>query len=176
MWLGQGLLNPMLTISSLGPSGLGNIYWAVGGVLSSGTWPATLRALYFPIRTAREALCSQFWWYNGAAVSGNVDAGIYSLGGRKLASTGSVAQAGTNAVQLADVTNFWLPPGAYYLALVVDNTTATMFRLAPNLVPLRSTGAAQQLLAGLPLPTTFTAAALASAYAPAFGVTGGAVV
>lgn len=106
-------------------------YQASNGVglaaTSSRTWTVTDEAQLYPFRLGYPETITKLWIYNGATVSGNFDIGIYDAEGTRIVSAGSTAQAGTNAVQSVDITDTLLGPGIYYMALVFDNTTATLF-------------------------------------------------
>lgn len=88
-------------------------------------------AIYVPLAIRSPFLIRKFWWANGATAAGNVDGGIYSVGGAKLASTGSTAQAGTNAIQSAAPSggSFLLTPGSYVLGLSASSSTATFMSI-----------------------------------------------
>lgn len=129
--------------------------------LGSGSWPSANQAIYIPILIPLPFVIKQFFVLNGGTVSGNLDLGIYDYGLSKKISTGSTAQSGTSTRQLVNVTDTAFPPGRYYLAIAVDNTTAQFLQVniqAPN--PHRMFGVAQQASA-FPLPSTATLAALA---------------
>lgn len=129
-------------------------------------------ARYFPLRLSAPFLVVKFWWLNGASVSGNVDIGIYSASGTRLARTGSTAQSGTTAVQsVALGTPFLLMPDLYYLAWCADNTTATMLlsTLTNGVSDARRMGMYTQT-AAFSLPTTATFAAATSGRVPVVGI------
>src|SRR2546428_13019380 len=70
-----------------------------GGAPVSAVWPAANLILYIPLYVAAPGLAQGLFWQNGAAVAGNVELAIYDEDGNKLATTGLVAAAGTNAPQ-----------------------------------------------------------------------------
>jgi hypothetical protein len=95
----------------------------------SAVWGSANRAIYYPVRIPRSQLIARLFWANGATVSGNVDAGVYTETGVRLVSTGSTAQAGTLAIQEVAITPRFLQAGwVVYLALVLDNTTGAIIR------------------------------------------------
>jgi hypothetical protein len=63
----------------------------------------------------------------------------------------------------------YLPRGRYYMALVLDNTAATILKSQPTLVVVKSMGVAQEASA-FPLPSTATPAVLASSQVPWCGI------
>ena len=103
--------------------------------------------------------------FNGSTASGNIDVGIYDLGGAKLVSIGSTAQAGTSAYQVFDITDTTLYPGQYYMAVAMDGTTGTLVRWSPGAQECRNL-AMQQMASAFPLPATATFASVASSYIP----------
>lgn len=152
------------SLESLGPTvGLLNSY-------SSAVWPSANLAIFIPFRLAVPQIATRLFWSNGGTVSGNVDAGLYSEDGTRLISTGSTAQAGVSAIQTVDITDTLLGLGSFYLALAVDNVTATIARL------VFSTAAANKVLglaeqaAAFALPANATFATVGQAYIPLVGV------
>src|SRR5689334_23396390 len=93
-------------ITSLGP----HLPSIAGLSVGSAVWPTANLAIYCPFRIGTSRLARKLYWVNGAAVSGNVDCGIYDVAGRKLVSAGSTAQTGTTAVQSVDITDTMLGP------------------------------------------------------------------
>lgn len=153
------------TLNSLAVESIGRVTTGPG----SNAWPTSNLAILAPCRLGNLVLVTKLWVLNGAAASGNLDIGIYDQYGNRLVSTGSTAMSGTSAIQLIDVTDTWLPPGFYRLALAVDNTTAAISAAAANLAAhLQATGFTQAATS-FPLPATITPAAFTGAHAPFFG-------
>lgn len=152
-----------IAIPSFGPSSLG----AFGrlGTFASGTFPAANAAIYMPFRTSATVVIATIEVLNGAAVSGNVDVGIYDEAQRRLVSSGSTAQAGTNVIQVFNITDTPLAPGLFYMALACDNTTATFIRTAAPVYETRPLGMAQQASA-FALPATATMALMTVTFLP----------
>lgn len=141
-------------------------------VLASMTWVANL-ALYVPIAIPFQFLLSRFWWVNGSSVAANVDVGVYTPSGARLASTGSTAQSGASVLQYAAPSGgaILLSPGQYYLAWAGSGTTNAVFgTTAETAIALRIAGCLQQATA-LPLPASMTAAAVSNAVLPLCGIT-----
>ena len=124
---------------------------------SSAVWHSNSGdGIYTPIYLHRRMLVKKLYAFNGATVSGNCcialyssanwDGGAparfgsysYSVPSTRLATSGSVAQSGTNAWQAFDVTDVLLDPGLYWLAYALDNATSTVTRLASIAVPASS--------------------------------------
>lgn len=137
---------------------------------ASATWPAANRAIYMPVYLTADGTCTQLWTMNGATALGNLDIGIFDSAGTKLFSSGAVAQSGTNTIQPVDITDQWLPAGAYYIGLSHSTNTGTYFRYATGTVILRTLGLVQQATSH-PLPASITPAAVASGYWPICGLT-----
>lgn len=147
--------------------------------IASAVWTTTRRVIYTPINMPSAFTAEGFMWWNGTAVSGNVDCGLFSsvdgLPADKLASTGSTAQSGTSSWQFtAAASPVALPAGQYFLALMLDNTTGRIFRWAITTFGsyLRLTGACMETMgAGSTLPSTATPATFGSTNAlPIFGM------
>lgn len=141
------------------------------GSPASGAYPASNRAIYIPFRIEIDITVAKLFCLNGATASGNIDMGIYRGNGERVITTDSIAQVGTNVIQEFGIADTKLAPGSYYLAVAMDNTTGTLFRVQTgNLQQLRPTGVAQQA-AAFALPSSFTLAAIASNYLPIIGLT-----
>lgn len=128
-------------------------------VLATGTLTANKANLSL-VRVGKPVTVNGITFYVAAA-SGNADVGVYSWDGTtatRLASSGSTAVAGTAANQrIALGAAVTLLPGAnYYLALALDNATATIGRFGTLAPPA---GAGNKLISktvSFPLPTTLT--------------------
>lgn len=146
-------------------------FYGAWTTFGSATWPSANLAIGYPFVLPEPRTALQMWVFNGSAVSGNIDAGIYTAAGAKLVSMGSTAQSGTSTLQLLNITDTVLPANTLlYAWLAVDNTTATITRLAGG-VSLAQTGGTGvvQMASAFALPSTVTPAAIASNYIPAFG-------
>jgi hypothetical protein len=163
---------PGVTLTPYHPASLGY----QSAALTSATWPSANRAYYYPFRLAHAYVLTHLFIENGSEVSGNFDLGIYTVDGRRLASTGSTAQSGVSAPQSVAV-SLTLGPGVFYLAAAFDNTTATVQQTALNAIAaLRPAGVFLQASA-FPLPATATFANLGtSSFVPMIGATGRSVL
>lgn len=94
----------------------------------SAVWPGVNAVIVLPFSLPYAATFSRVSWFNGAAVSGNLDVGIYNEDGTKIVTNGSVAQAGISTIQVVNLTSTPLAAGSYLFAMVFDNTTAQMTR------------------------------------------------
>lgn len=150
---GQPTTGP--TISIFDPcccSGLGRY---TGSVASTAVaWASANRAIYYPFVVTETVTALQIGVANGAA-SGNADVGIYDVYGNRLVSTGSTGLTGT--VQGFNIADTVLTPGDYYLALNVDNTTATIIAPAAlDAVAMRCSGIQEQAVGAVTLPNPAT--------------------
>lgn len=150
-------------------------YRAIAGTSpsTSTVWPAANRAVYIPFSLAYSYTVRRVFWSNGAVVSGNVDAGVYSRTGTRLASCGSTAQAGTTDIQYSAslASPLTLAAGDYFFGLAYSSATATC--LSSTQVTAangRGMGLYQQA-AAFALPATATFAAWASTVYPMCGIT-----
>lgn len=138
--------------------------------LTSNVWPANNRAFYVPIRTDVTTTYARGVVINGTNATGNADVGIYNAAGSRLASSGSTARTGTTALDFYPTTDLVLPPGFYYLGLVLSSTTGQVQNLVPATVALaRATGTLQEDLGGTTLPSSMTGVSVTSAFIPIFG-------
>lgn len=139
---------------------------------TSGTWSATNRIIYVPFFLSQGATVYRYFWLNGATVgTNNFQVGVYDHAFNAINRGTSTLSAGTaNLCQFDNITDYYLSPGTYYMAMWGSGTTATVFRVdALSQVPL---GIYYETNAG-GLPTTGTPADPAvavSAYCPIFGL------
>lgn len=138
------------------------------------TWPVASKALYVPVVVERSVVAYQIA-VTVAVQSGNLDVGIYTEDGSRLISSGSTA-VGAAGVQAVNITDTTLPPGGYFLAMAVDNTTASFVRLSvPPALALRAAGMREQATA-FALPSTATFANVAAAYLPNISIATAATI
>lgn len=144
--------NPNKTIiQSHGPAGL------IGDMLSSGSsaqvWQTTNRAIFMPIFLEYPVL-AQAMAVRVSVQSGNLDVGIYTLAGAKIVTSGTTAVAAAG-LQILDIADTWLAAGTYFLALSVNNTTASFFGSAQTDEVAVVCGV-QQMNSAFVLPATAT--------------------
>lgn len=162
---------------SIGPLAENLAEWqaiGVGGPTST-VWPAANLALYYPVYLEAPLTLNQFAWYNGSAVAGTVDMGIFDELGNKIASTGATAQAGTTAPQAVTITGgLTVGPGQYWLGMLCSSGTAQINRLtmSGSLTGIcEAMGVVQQAVGAATLPATFTPAAPGQDYVPCMAMT-----
>lgn len=102
--------------------------WSLGaGILqtvSGLAWPAANRAEFVPFRVPYPVTVYKLACGTGTANTGNFDLGIYDANGTRLVSTGSTPKTTAGVERIIDVTDTFLLPGLYYLAMAVDGTAA----------------------------------------------------
>lgn len=144
-----------ILIASAGPESIGTELTAcTHSAPASNTWPSANIAYFIPFVVYQPFIAVMMSIYNGVAVSGNVDVGIYDDQGNKIVSKGSTAQAGTSSIQKFDITDTTLRPGAYFMACVLDNTTGTNYRWTGQGVA--AAYGVYNMAAAFPLPTSAT--------------------
>lgn len=141
---------------------------SISATPASLAYPASNDAIFVPVTVKQTVLIKRLYSLNGTSANNNIDVGIYTKGGTRVVSSGSTAQSGTNAPQFYDVTDLTLSPGLYYLAVAMDGTSGTLFRLAPGLHILQLLGVAKQATA-FALPATATFATPTANYLPVIG-------
>lgn len=152
-------------ISSLSRECLGaELQMFNAGALASSQTFVVNTCVYQPLAIRSPFLVRKFWWANGATAAGNVDAGIYSVGGARLASTGSTAQSGTNVIQSAAPSggSLLLTPGSYVLGLGWSLTTTSFMALANTLARCKETFGCCHQGSTFPLPDPMTRATATS--------------
>lgn len=159
------LINPFSNNACAGEMSITN------NLVVSNTYPATNRALGYMICLSDYYLVRKVWWCNGTtATTDSADVAVYNEAGTtRLVAAGSTAIATANVVQEVDVTDTLLPPGRYWVVYNQNGTTATP--MGTNVIAGGARVAGWAQFAGaVPLGTTFTPAAVASAVVPYFGI------
>src|SRR5579872_5172234 len=114
---------PLVTIIPKSIESLGPLIMNTGAINgASATWPTANLAIFVPFYVAKTIVVKNMFSVNGSAVSGNIDVGIYDIGGNKIISKGSTAQANTSGIQPFSITATELGAGIYYMAIAMDNT------------------------------------------------------
>ncbi len=142
------------------------------GAPASAVYPIANHAIYVPFYLTVPSVFQRACWHNGATVSGNIDIGIYGAKGTRIASIGSTAQVGTNSGQSAAFSSpVQLGAGLYFIALAMDNTTATLFIMGWGGLPFCIGAGIFQQASAFPLPATATFALPTQDFLPKFGIT-----
>ena len=100
-------------------------------------------------------------------IPGHMDMGIYDQKGNRIVSGGSTAISAGTGPKKVDITDTYLNPGTYFLAVAMDNTTVAVAQSAMNTEPQRVLGV-QQMASAFALPAVATFANPTSAYVPQF--------
>lgn len=146
---------------------------ALNANFGNGAWPLANWVFYLPFVLYGHTPFTHANMWIGTP-SGNIDIGLYSEDGTRLASTGSVAAAGTTRQVIALTAAIVAPPGRYYAAATADNTTLQVSRTFSTtaLENLLTTGILNETTGGFGLPATATFAKPTQAFAPRIGLTG----
>jgi phage tail sheath gpL-like len=139
-------------------------------VTGSAVWPTASLSILIPVWLPEQIIVAQLGWVNGSVVSGNVDMGIYNQDGVLLLSTGSTAGSGTSALQLVNVTDTPIGPGLVYMALAVDNITATIERTNTGSVLTVACVGLVQVASNFPLAANVTFAVITNDYIHHMGI------
>lgn len=92
---------------------------------ANGTWPAADRGIFIPFEVWSPIVVVQMAWNNGGTIANtSADVGIYDLAGNRKVHSGSIALAGANAIQIADITDTVLLPGIYLKAMTLTGSGA----------------------------------------------------
>jgi hypothetical protein len=180
MWP-RNQLQPLVTIHTLSAECLGNFLEDIdneqfGSGISSLVFPSANRAIFLPFAVFTNIKPLSMFVINGATAAGNIDVGIYSLGGTKLWSNGGTAQSGTSAIQSFSVTGLELSPGTYYFAVAESSTSATLYRGSTGTLSYDKMTGLAQMATAYPLPASATLATATSDYIPIVGLTTRSVI
>lgn len=125
--------------------------------ITSTAWQAGTSALVAPVRVRKRMTVKKLYAYNGAAVSGNCDIGLYSyvppvttmgvgivglIGSgvalNPLTRAGSTAQSGTSTWQIFNTPDIDIAAGTYCLVYIIGNTSGRlmMHDVAPGAAEL----------------------------------------
>lgn len=147
-------------MGAIGPFSTGQVlgdYARCGRLIgATAVWGAANGAYYQPFTIDEHQTITQLAWFNGTAVSGNCDIGVYDWAGTRLVSIGSTAQSGTSTVQAVNIADTALSPGDYYLGMSMDNVTGQVFRLSIHHSLCIAAGMKVQATGAFPLPATAT--------------------
>lgn len=142
-----------------------------GGTASSAAWGLANRAIFVPLHLSGPyTIRRMFFGVGTTGGTNNADIGLYDLAGNKLVSSGSTLVGTASTIQYLDVTDTTVGPGSYYLALVMNGTTATFQRQGYTNEMGKYTGALV-MTSAFALPATATYAALAGVNVPIIGIT-----
>lgn len=133
---------------------------------TSNAWGTNNLALYIPVEIYYPVTIVKMSINNGSTVNGNIDLGIYDVGGAKLVSKGSTAQSGTSAIQTLDITDTLLLPGLYYMGVAFSSTTGTCAGWNGLNTQIMQQAGIYQQASGFALPATATFATFTGTIVP----------
>jgi hypothetical protein len=113
-----------------------------------------------PFTVTRNFTVATVFWYNGSAVAGSVQVGVYDSSFNLVFACTPASQAGVNALQLVSVTPALLIPGQYFLALGASLSTATFFRSSLSVTNRYRALGALQATASFPMPASVSPVAV----------------
>lgn len=156
----DGLLTPSLLalggmIGSLGPlSHCGPEMIRHQGNGSAQAWNSADRAVFVPFSVETTLTVYQIAWLNGT-VSGNIDVGIYDDAQTLLVAYGTGnGQSGASVPQFADVADTSLPPGTYYMAMVLNNASGQIYCWKTGNHVIQASLGIKEQASAYPLPST----------------------
>jgi hypothetical protein len=156
------------SIHTLSAESLG--YGLILGSPANAAYPASNDAIFIPVTLYRPALVTRLFVANGNVTSGSMDMGIYTLDGSRIVSFGVMTtQTGTQVLQFFNITDTYLSPGKYYMAIVINNGTATLRRYNVSIIREQMYGVLKATSAA-PLPASVTFATMTAAYIPSMGM------
>ncbi len=168
-----GYVRTPCAISNYGETLLGDFARYTVTAYSASAWTTANTAVFCPF-TVPWAFLAKKMGVQVTTQSGNMDIGIYDEKGTRLVSMGSQA-VGAAGVQTFDITDTWLLPGTYFMAMNVD-TTAAFFQGVPAASVLTGTGRTlfllQQAVGAVALPNPATYASFVARTVPLMLVTG----
>jgi hypothetical protein len=143
-----------------------------GSSYGSTAWPTANTGYFMPMVIPWQYKLVRFFWGNGSAAS-NMDVGIYTRGGVRLASTGAVAQTPASDLQYAAPAGgiVLLDPGEYFLAISNSGTTNRGYATAGMTATEARLQGAYQMASAHALPATATFADWSSSFWPLCGIT-----
>jgi hypothetical protein len=139
---------------------------------TSSNAPGGSQAYYVPVEVPFPVTIYQAIARNGSVVSGNLDIALYDEQLNKLVGTGSTAQAGTNTLQVFNITDTPISRGTYYCGFAIDNGTGTLHTLGAAVPGQAAQGCGVQVANAvypLPNPATFPGGAAGATLVPVFG-------
>jgi len=165
-WPGGQFTPEKAILATMGlSSAIGRTAIVVGSTPSAGAWPAANRALFIPVELEFPATAYQMSFVVGTQ-SGNYDIGIYDELFNALYRKGSTAVPAAG-LGLVDITDTVLVPGVYFIAMNVDNVTATFNRNNFGAdVMYRAAGMNQQAVGAVTLPNPPTPVGATAPFVP----------
>lgn len=154
----------------------GDLYGNFAGIVLANTgtstvWPAIDLAIFQLVCTPVPLTIAQLFVNNGAAIFGNIDVGLYALDGTRIVSSGSTAQSGASSMQVFNVTDTPIGPGAYYMAVALNTTTGTVAAQVLGSAQIGQLMGLAEQTSAFALPANATLATSTRLLAPFLGAT-----
>lgn len=154
-----------------------------GSLLSSGSAAAGSAALssqvarFFPWTIEIATLIVKGFCLNGTTATGNTDVGVYDHEFNLIVASGATAQSGTSVIQEFDITDTWLDPGRYWMA-IVNSSTGTAFArsIADEIMLGTAVFLVQTGQSSLPSPASPSRTTEATVIMPIFGFSTSTVI
>lgn len=145
---------------------------AIGGTApASAVWPTANKAFYYPVIIPAPIVVQRMWVATGATGgTNNRSLGIYTEAGVQIAVTANTLAGTANQVQFITIGPLTLGPGAYYLGISQNGTSAAVFRNAASIGATSVTTGIVEQVTAYPLPATATFADLSAGFLPIFGI------
>ena len=106
---------------------------AAATAASTSTWQTANSGLFYGLTLTTETTFGTAWVSNGTVASGSLDIALYGATFSRVASTGSSLMSGTEGTQnIALSSSYTAAPGNYWIALAVNNTSATFNVMSPG--------------------------------------------
>ena len=141
-------------------------------------WAEVNRVIYVPLLLTHPFSLVRFWWANGTTLSGQIEVGLYSASGTRLATTGSIGGGVAAGTQSAAPTagTIVLAPGFYRLAVTVNQINRRLLKFSSTVQNFRKLNVYEELTGGFGLPATATLGTNLSAWVPVFGISEHALI
>ena len=146
-----------LHVGSISPYSQCSVGTSVLPAPAAAAWPSANRAYFVPFRLPIAVTVYKMACGTGTGTTGNFDLGIYDSFGNRLVSTGSTAKTTASSERIVDVTDTFLLPGFYYLAMVTDGVTNYVQVVFNNLGKTKLAGI-REMATAFALPATATLA------------------
>jgi hypothetical protein len=120
-------------------------YQRANNFVTSTAWPLSGLGIYVPVTVEQPCTFKKMTVLNGVTLNGTLGVGIYDESFNRLTSVAAATQTGASVTQTLDIADITVPPGIYYLMMVVASATATyMCAGSQTALSLRTCGVLEQ--------------------------------
>lgn len=160
---------PPVFLNSYDISAQGNTLASV--TPASTAWVVANRMIYVPFALSVGSMVYRYFWLNGAtATTNNIQIGVYRTNFTRVNAGTSTLASGANVLQFDNITDYYLAPGRYYMAMWANGTTVTPFAIS-NTAGLGEGAYYETNASGLPATgTPVDPATTTTPYVPVFGL------